>query len=70
MKLTERALEAINTKRIRPLIALALDKSEQTIIRYISNNDDALTKAAVIQIIRRETDLKEKEILEADRAIA
>lgn len=69
MKLTKVALDRINTKEIRPLLALALRKSESTILRYIYNNEDDLTKAAAMQVIRKETGLKDSEILQADAVV-
>lgn len=62
-KLSTRVLKLINNTRIRILLAQALLCSEQTIIRYITNNDDTLTKAAAMEVIRKETGLKDKEIL-------
>lgn len=64
MRLTKKALEAINNKRIRPHIMLALKCSEATLYRYLSNNDDNLTKAAALEVIERETGLTREEILE------
>lgn len=64
MALTERALKAINNKTTRPKLALALDVSEATITRWITNNSDDLTKAAALTVIRLETGLIDLEILE------
>jgi len=65
MKLTKQALTAINTPRIRRRLMEALDDvAESTIYRYISNNDDNLTKAAALKVIREETGLTDQEILE------
>jgi hypothetical protein len=64
MKLTKLALHKINTKDIRPRLAIALGKSESTIFRYIANNDEDLTKAAALMVIRKETGLTDSEILE------
>jgi hypothetical protein len=65
MALTTKALTAINNKTTRPKLALALDVSEQTIIRYIAANSDDLTKAAALAVIRTETGLTDDEILES-----
>lgn len=65
MKLTKLALERIATQQIRLKLAIALSCSEGTINRYIRNNDDDLTKAAALQVIRDETDLTDSEILES-----
>ena len=64
MQLSQKALAAINTKEIRPLLALAMNKSEGTIIRYIGSNDESLTKAAALKVIREKTGLSDAEILE------
>lgn len=64
MKLTADALKLINNKRTRARLALALDKSDQTIIRYIDDNDDNLTKAAALEIIRQDTKMTDEAILE------
>jgi len=70
MVLTDKALEAINNKRTRSLIALALDVTEQMVIRYIKTNSDSLTKAAALQVIRTETGLIDTEILDAEQVAA
>jgi len=64
MKLTPIALEKINTLPTRMKIALALGKSESSVRRYIIDNDDDLTKAAALEVIKSETGLLEEEILE------
>ena len=63
MKLTETARQKINVPRIRMLLALELNVSDQTMVRYIKDNNDELTKAAALKVIRKETGLKDKEIL-------
>jgi len=65
MKLTPIALEKINTLPIRMKIALALGKSESSVRRYIIDNDDSLTKAAALEVIKTETGLTDEEILES-----
>lgn len=64
MKLTEKALKAIDSMGIRMKVAIALRKSDDTIKRYIRTNDDSLTKAASLQVIKEETGLTEDEIIE------
>lgn len=64
MKLTQKAINKIKDPQIRMKIALALKVSDQTITRYINNNDEELTKAAALEVIRTETGLTDKEILE------
>ena len=65
-QLTRAALEGIqaHSPGIKSKMALALNCSEGTINRYIRENDDNLTKAAVLEVIRNETGLTDEEILE------
>lgn len=70
MKLKTEVLELIKEPRIRVLLQLALDVTEQTIIRYIKVNSDDLTKAAALRVIKEETGLPEDEILEMENATA
>lgn len=63
MRLTRKAIESIN-KTTRLKLALALDVTEQSIIKYIAANDEQLTLAAAIQVLREETGLPDKELLE------
>jgi hypothetical protein len=66
VKLTEAALEAIraHSPGIKSKLALALNCSEGSINRYVRDNSDNLTKAAALKVIRQETGLKDREILE------
>lgn len=64
MKLTKKALDAINETPIRLKLALALECGERTIFRYITDNNDDLTKAAALRVIREETGLTDSQILE------
>lgn len=67
MRLTKTALEAINTPACRRLLMAVLgDVAESTIYRYIAANDDNLTKAAAMKVIREVTGLTDAEILEED----
>jgi hypothetical protein len=70
MRLTNIAIEAIRqySPGIKSKLALALNCSEGSINRYIRENDDNLTKAAALQVIRKETGLSEDEILEKESA--
>lgn len=70
MRLTKKALKAIDKQKIRLLIALSLDCSEMSVRRYIESNDDNLTKAASLKVIREETGLTDSEILEQERVQA
>jgi transcriptional antiterminator len=64
MKLSQKALKAINTPVIRRRLMDALGCTEFTISRYIQKNSDNLTKAAAMQVIREVTGLPDSEILE------
>lgn len=64
MKLSQKALEAIKKPEVRIQLALVLKCTDQTINRYIKDNDDNLTKAAVLAVIKRETKLKDSQILD------
>lgn len=71
MRLTKTALDAINTPAIRRKLMEALgDVAESTIYRYIARNDDTLTKAAALKVIREETGLTDREILEEEVEVA
>lgn len=63
MKLRKSLLNKLNTKHTRLRLALALNVTEQSIKLYIYNNDDNLTKASALKVIREETGLKDHEIL-------
>lgn len=64
MKLKRKILSDINKPAIRLQLAVALDCTEQTIIRKISINDDDLTKASALKVIREVTGLTDNEILD------
>jgi hypothetical protein len=64
MQLTNKALEAITSKpRILNMIALSCERSESAIRRWVHRNDPMLTTAGVLDIIKAETGLDEREIL-------
>jgi adenosine/AMP kinase len=65
-RLTQKALNAIreNSPGIKSKLALALNCSEASINRYIRDNDDNLTKIAVLEIIEQDTGLSIVDILE------
>jgi hypothetical protein len=65
LMLSETALELIRDKRIRRKLAEALDVTDKVIQNYINRNDDKLTKAAAMIVIREETKLDDDEILVA-----
>ena len=51
-------------KNIRRRLKEALSISEPTLYRLLTQNDDDLTKAAALQVIREELKLEDSEILE------
>lgn len=64
MKLTRKALKAINNPVTRRRLMEVLDCTEFTISRYIQKNSDNLTKAVAMQVIREVTGLPDEKILE------
>lgn len=71
MALTEIAIQHIKaSKRLRSLLALASNKTEYTIVRWADRNDDNLTKACNLEVIRKETGLNDEEILSKESAQA
>lgn len=68
MKLTQKAIEAIKTHNLYPHLAIALKVSVGSIYRYVATNDDNLTKAASLDVLKKETDLKVSELLETEAA--
>lgn len=64
MKLKKVILDVIMDKRIRRKLAEALDLTDQAIIKYIKRNDDNLTKAAALKVIREELKMSDDQILE------
>ncbi|WP_207514999.1 hypothetical protein [Longitalea luteola] len=64
MKLSPKALNAINNPITRRRLMDVLGCTEFTIARYIQKNSDNLTKAAALRIIREVTGLPDEEILE------
>jgi len=64
MILTKKAIQLVKKNAgTRIKLAIALDCTDFTILRYLNSNSDNLTKAAAIKIIKKETGLSEKEIL-------
>lgn len=64
MKLSQKALKAINNPDTRRRLMDALGCTEFTISRYIQKNSDNLTKVSAMQVIREVTGLPDEEILE------
>jgi hypothetical protein len=48
----------------------ALGVSIASMYRYVSTNDEVLTQASVLKVIREETGLTDQEILEEEKATA
>jgi hypothetical protein len=67
MKLTQKAIEAINKTEIRLQLAMTLGYTEYWVIQLISRNKDnsPLTTAASLDVIRKNTGLQDADILEA-----
>jgi hypothetical protein len=65
MRLSQKALKAIDKTETRLELAAALHLTEQSIIRLIKNNDpnSSLTKAAALLVIREKTRMADKQIL-------
>lgn len=72
MKLTDKAITEIKEPAVRRRLADALDCTDQTIVRYIKENEfnGDLTKAAALKVISEETGLPSSEILEEDEVAA
>lgn len=65
MKLSKIVLLAMKgSKELRDQLATELDVSITTVNRWVADNDDNLTKAAALQIIREKTGLEDSQILE------
>ena len=65
MKLTQAAIQKIlDSKSLPKKLAAVLCVSKVTMWRYLKDNDDSLTKAAALKVIREETGLDDSEILE------
>ena len=67
MKLSQKAVKAINNPVTRRRLMDVLGCTEFTIARYIQKNSDNLTKAAALQVIREVTGLPDEEILEVEK---
>lgn len=64
MQLTQIALNKIKHPHVRARLVIALGVTDQSIMNYIKDNRDELTKAAALKVIREETGLTDKQILE------
>jgi len=72
MRLSQKALQQINTTQVRLRLAMQFNCTERWISQLIKENqsDGDLTKASAMQIIREQTGLTDAEILEEGEAIA
>lgn len=67
MKLTRIAILAVKGVRgSGKRLAEAIGVTETTMVRYLKENDDNLTKAAALDIIRELTGLQDDQILERE----
>lgn len=70
MILSEQAINNIKSHtRCKTRLALEMGKSIYTITKWIQTNDDNLTKAAALKVIREETGMLNSQILEKDKNI-
>lgn len=72
MKLSKVAILALKGTDVefRERLAKSIGVSLPTLYRYIVENDDTLTKAAAIEMIREITGLSDNEILEREPTVA
>lgn len=68
MKLRKKVLDMLDTNKGLALIMATLDVSPTTARTYVANNDDSLTKAAMMKAIRETYGLTDEQIL--DKQIA
>lgn len=68
MKLSKAAILALKgtDKAAKDRIAKAAGVEPSTVYRWISKNDDSLTKAAILPVISEETGLDQSQILEEE----
>lgn len=69
MKLSKVALLALRgmDRATRKRLAQDMGVTEDTIYRWMRTNDDSFTKAANLNILRRELGLTDDDLLEEDR---
>lgn len=72
MILTQKALTQIDEKRVRLQLALALNCTEQWIIKMISANkpNGPLTTESALRVMEKETGLLRKQLLQTEPATA
>lgn len=65
MRLSELGITILRgSEKIRERLRASFDITSTTVNRWVRENDDNLTKAAALSIIREETGLSDSEILE------
>jgi len=65
MELTKKALDKIKANpMVKNQIAIAMKCSEGTVRRWIINNDEMLTTASCLSVIRQATRLSDSQILQ------
>lgn len=70
MKIKKLVLLAIRgSSETRKRLKEALDITEPTLYRLLSQNDDDLTKAAALKVIREELNLTDEDILEEESEV-
>lgn len=74
MRIKQEILDEINkgekANTIKAELIKANDKHPGTVQRWIDNNDEVLTTAKNLQIICEELEVKQKEVLEDEKAAA
>ena len=71
MRLSTAGISIIRGNRtIWQAVRKALDVSTASMYRYVSLNDSELTKAAALQVLRKETGLGDSELLEEEKETA
>lgn len=69
MKLSNQCLDKLKeSKRVKTLIALAMDKSVHTVELWIANNSDNLTKAECVRIIKEELEMSDDQVYAQEAA--
>lgn len=71
MKLNTAGISVIRgNKGLWEAIRVVLDVSKGTMYRYVQTNDEALTLACVMKVIKEFTGLTDQEILEVEKVSA
>lgn len=72
MRLTEKAVEVLNTVSNRTALAAALGRSDQTIYKLLKQNKDnsLLTTITALGVIREATGFSDSEILTSEAVAA